>query len=167
MPIKNSFLYLSLLLFAFASCLPQNKKQPPETEDGIPVASMADVGIDSAVISKIDTAIRNGTYPNIHSLLIVRNGALVYEKYWPGKDEHWGNEVGVTIHAKDSLHDIRSISKSIVSACVGIAVQQGKIKSVDQKVFDFFPEYAKAGYRFKIIAYDKAPAYHEFRACME
>ena len=33
--------------------------------------------------------------------------------------------------------------KSIVSACVGIAVQQGKIKSIDQKVFDFFPEYKK------------------------
>lgn len=39
--------------------------------------------------------------------------------------------------------DIRSISKSIVFACVGIAFQQGKIKSINQKVFDFFPEYAK------------------------
>src|SRR4030095_7458536 len=37
----------------------------------------------------------------------------------------------------------RSISKSIVSACIGIAIQQGKIKSIDQKIFDFFPEYAK------------------------
>jgi len=44
---------------------------------------------------------------------------------------------------RDSLHDIRSISKSVVSACIGIAIQQGKIKSVDQKIFDFFPECAK------------------------
>jgi CubicO group peptidase (beta-lactamase class C family) len=142
MSINASLFYL-LLLLAPVSSLSQDKKQPAEIEDGIRIASMADVGIDSTVISKIDTAIRNGTYPNIHSLLIVRNNALVYEKYWKGKDEHWGNDVGITIHAKDSLHDIRSISKSIVSACVGIAMQQGKIKSVDQKVFDFFPEYAK------------------------
>jgi CubicO group peptidase (beta-lactamase class C family) len=142
MSTKASLFYLLVLLFPI-SCLPQSKKQPVEIEDGIRIASMADAGIDSAVINKIDTAIRNGTYPNIHSLLIVRNNVLVYEKYWSGKDEHWGNDLGITIHAKDSLHDIRSISKSIVSACIGIAIQQGKIKSVDQKIFDFFPEYAK------------------------
>ncbi|HZI54530.1 MAG TPA: serine hydrolase, partial [Chitinophagaceae bacterium] len=143
MPAKNSFLYLSLLLFSFASCLQQNKKPSPGTDEGIPVASLSEAGIDSLVVNKIDTAIRNGTYPNIHSLLIARNGKLVYERYWPGKDEAWGQDLGTVIHDKDSLHDIRSISKSIVSACVGIAVQQGKIKNVDQKIFDFFPEYAK------------------------
>jgi CubicO group peptidase (beta-lactamase class C family) len=136
-------MYLLLLLLSFTSCLAQDKKQPVENEDGIPIASMADVGINSVVINKVDTAIRNGTYPNIHSLLIARNNVLVYEKYWQGKDENWGDDLGMTVHAKDSLHDIRSISKSIVSACIGIAIQQGKIKSIDQKIFDFFPEYAK------------------------
>ena len=59
------------------------------------VASMAEVGIDSSIINKIDTAITNGTYPNIHSLLIVRNNKLVYEKYWPGKDQSWGDDLGI------------------------------------------------------------------------
>ncbi|HEY6977183.1 MAG TPA: serine hydrolase [Chitinophagaceae bacterium] len=143
MSAKASLFYLLLFLLFPAGCLPQDKKQIIENEDGVPVASMADAGIDPSMINKIDTAIRNGTYPNIHSLLIARNNLLVYEKYWPGKDEHWGDDLGIAIHAKDSLHDIRSISKSIVSACIGIAIQQGKIKSVDQKIFDFFPEYAK------------------------
>ncbi len=142
MSVKASLLFL-LLILTSSRCLAQIKKQPIANEDGIHVASMADAGIDSSVISKIDTAIRNGTYPNIHSLLVARNNLLVYERYWKGKDEHWGNDVGITIHAKDSLHDIRSISKSIVSACIGIAIQQRKIKSVDQKIFDFFPEYAR------------------------
>jgi len=134
---------IALLIFVFASCTQHEKKQSESTEEGIAFASMADAGINSAIINKIDTAIRNGTYPNIHSLHIVRNNKLVYEKYWPGKDESWGDDLDIRIHDKDSLHDIRSISKSIVSACVGIAIEQGKIKSVDQKVFDFFPEYAK------------------------
>jgi CubicO group peptidase (beta-lactamase class C family) len=46
-------------------------------------------------------------------------------------------------HSKDSLHDIRSITKSFTSACIGIAIKQGKIKSVDQKIFEFFPEYER------------------------
>jgi len=99
MSTKAALFYLLLLLFP-ASCLPQDKKQTVKIEDGIRIASMAGASIDSAVINKIDTAIRNGTYPNIHSPLIVRNNVLVYEKYWSGKDEHWGNDLGITIHAK-------------------------------------------------------------------
>jgi len=141
MPRFLSLIYL--LLFALSSCLQPDKKNSEKAEEGILLASMADVGIDSAIVNKIDTAITNGTYPNRHSLLIARNNKLVYEKYWSGKDESWGDDLGIRIHNKDSLHDIRSISKSVVSACVGIAIQQGKIKSIDQKVFDFFPEYKK------------------------
>jgi len=137
--IKDRLFCLPLLLLSLTSCLQDDKKQLPETDEGILLTSMTDAGIDSVIISNIDTAIRNGTYPNIHSLLIARDNKLLYEKYWPGKDQNWGQDLGITIHGKDSLHDIRSISKSIVSACTGIAMQQGKIKSVDQKVFDFFP----------------------------
>ena len=142
MRIKELAFYL-LAVFFFANCTQQEKKQSAVNDEGIVLASMAEVGIDSSIVNKIDTAITNGTYPNIHSLLITRNNKLVYEKYWPGKDERWGDNFDLIDHGKDSLHDIRSISKSIVSACVGIAVKQGKIKSVDQKVLDFFPEYAK------------------------
>jgi CubicO group peptidase (beta-lactamase class C family) len=141
--LKARLLYTILILLPLVSCLPQDKKQTVETEEGISLASMTDAGMDSAIITKIDTAIGNGTYPNIHSLLIARNNKLLHEKYWPGKDESWGRDLGIIPHGKDSLHDIRSISKSVVSACIGIAIQQGKIKSVDQKVFEFFPEYAK------------------------
>ncbi len=144
MRIKSSLYYL-LILFFFENCVQQEKKQAAENDEGISVASIEDAGFDSTFINKIDTAITNGTYPNIHSLLITRDNKLVYEKYWTGKDQRWGDDLGITIHGKDSLHDIRSISKSIVSACIGIAIGQGKIKSIDQKVFDFFPEYAKLG----------------------
>jgi len=140
---SKSLLYFLLTLFFFSNCDQLEKKQNAVNDEGITVASMAEVGIDSSIINKIDTAITNGTYPNIHSLLITRNNKLVYEKYWPGKDERWGDNFDLINHGKDSLHDIRSISKSVVSACVGIAIKQGKIKSVHQKVFDFFPEYAK------------------------
>src|SRR5690242_14771683 len=47
------------------------------------------VGFDASLLNKIDTALSNGTFPNIHSVLIARNNKFVFEKYWPGKDEIW------------------------------------------------------------------------------
>ena len=142
MRIKKLALYF-LSIFFFTNCTQSEEKLVAENDEGFTLGSMAEAGIDSSIINKIDTAITNGTYPNIHSLLIVRNNKLIYEKYWRGKDQSWGEDLGIRMQGKDSLHDIRSISKSIVSACVGIAIEQGKIKSIDQKVFDFFPEYKK------------------------
>jgi CubicO group peptidase (beta-lactamase class C family) len=133
--------YILLILLIQADC--STKKQSTVIDEGIQLSSMSAEGIDSTTIHSLDSAIQKGIYPNIHSLLIARNNKLVYEKYWNGKDEDWGANLGITIHAKDSLHDIRSISKSIVSACIGIALKQGRIKSVEQKIFSFFPEYIK------------------------
>ncbi|MDF1573137.1 MAG: serine hydrolase [Bacteroidales bacterium] len=80
-------------------------------------------------------------YPNIHSLLISKNGVLIFEKYFEGTDYDYGRNLGRVNHTDTTLHDIRSISKSIVSACVGIAIEKGFIKNVDQRIFGFFPTY--------------------------
>jgi CubicO group peptidase (beta-lactamase class C family) len=67
--------------------------------------------------------------PNVTSLIVVRHGLLVYEQYY---DEHGP---GVT-------QNIQSVTKSILSACVGIAFEQGYLDNLEQRVMDFFPEYA-------------------------
>src|SRR5258705_5402540 len=128
MALKKSLFCFSFFLFCAVACVHRDHSQPSANDEGIPVGSMEDAGLDSMTIKKIDTAIRNGTYPNIHSLLIAVDNKMVYEQYWPGKDESWGKDMGITQHGMDSLHDIRSISKSFVSACIGIAMHQGKIK---------------------------------------
>lgn len=99
--------------------------------------------IDQSIMQRMDSSIKTGVYPNIHSVLVSINNKLVYENYWPGNDEVWGDSIGFVQHGRDSLHDIRSVSKSIVSACIGIAIKQGRIKNVEQRVFDFFPEHKK------------------------
>lgn len=70
----------------------------------------------------------SNNYPNIHSILISKDGKLIYEQYFNG----WN---------KDSLQDSRSAFKSITSLLAGIAVDQGLIRDVNQKVYSFFPEY--------------------------
>lgn len=112
--------------------------------DGIQTATLKEVGIDETVINTMTDSISNGIYTNVHSVLISRDNKLVYEQYWPGEDEvRMKGKVGNVPHHRDSLHDVRSITKSITSAAVMIALAQGKIKSLQQKVFDFFPEYSK------------------------
>lgn len=90
---------------------------------------------------KMTKAIESQTYPNIHSVLIHYKGDLVYEGYFQGKDEAWGTDLGAVKHTANTLHDLRSLTKSIVSICMGIAIQKNLIESVDEKVFAFFPEH--------------------------
>ena len=63
----------------------------------------------------------------IDSILIVRNGYIVSEQYLNRE------------YNQDSLHPIFSCTKSVLSALIGIAIDNGYIESVDQKILDFFP----------------------------
>jgi CubicO group peptidase (beta-lactamase class C family) len=65
----------------------------------------------------------------IYSLLVIKNGYLIAEDYF-----HEGS-----VDQKDRL---QSVTKSFTSALVGIALDQGYLSSVDQKMLDFFPEVA-------------------------
>lgn len=67
-------------------------------------------------------------YKNIAGMQISYDGAVIYENYW--------NECS----ADRRIH-IYSVTKSIVSALIGIAIDKGYIKDVHQKVLEFFPEY--------------------------
>jgi len=63
------------------------------------------------------------------SLLIIRHGDLVYEKYFR------------SIQKPDRTANIYSVTKSVLSALTGIAMDQGKLDSLDHKVIEYFPEY--------------------------
>jgi CubicO group peptidase (beta-lactamase class C family) len=78
---------------------------------------------------------------NLHSVLILRGGTLVFEHYSAGRDEPWGSPAGQYVYGVNDLHDIRSVSKSVVSLLVGIAVDRGLIRNIDQSMFDFLPGY--------------------------
>ncbi|MFN8598061.1 MAG: serine hydrolase [Anaerolineae bacterium] len=63
------------------------------------------------------------------SLLIIRHGELVYEKYFR------------SIQKPDRTANVRSVTKSVLSALMGIAMDQGLLDSLDHKVIEYFPEY--------------------------
>jgi len=106
-------------------------------------STLEEVEMDKQVIRELIDSIKTGFYPNRHSLLIYKDDKLVLEEYFSGKDENWGDDLGTVEHNDTVFHDMRSVSKSIVSACIGLAISQGKIKSADQPIFDFFEDYQR------------------------
>lgn len=68
----------------------------------------------------------------IDCLLLIRNGRIIAEKYYNGYNEF-------------TAHDIKSVSKSFLSAITGIALQQKFIGSLEDKMLNYFPEYIYSG----------------------
>lgn len=62
------------------------------------------------------------------AFLIVKDKKLLFEKYWDGYDQN-------------ALSNSFSMAKSVVSLMIGIAIDEGKIKNIDQKVVEVFPEF--------------------------
>jgi CubicO group peptidase (beta-lactamase class C family) len=85
---------------------------PPDLGDGLQVGDAAEAGIDSASIARIVNRVTDGTYRDVHSVLVFRGGKLVVEEYFYEYD-------------RTRPHQMRSASKSVVSALVGIAIDRG------------------------------------------
>ena len=95
----------------------------------VPAISAPTVGLDSTLIAAAyDSAAR---MPRLRSLLIARHGDLLHERYYHGA-------------TRDTRANIKSASKSIISALVGIAIAEGKLEGVDQEVAPLFRSYLAA-----------------------
>jgi CubicO group peptidase (beta-lactamase class C family) len=82
-------------------------------------------GMQSQKLADMMEVIKQNQY-NIDSILIIRNGYMVLDAYFYP-------------FSKGQRHPIRSCTKSIMSALIGIAIDKGYIQSVDQPITDFFP----------------------------
>ncbi len=116
--------------------------RPPQNGDGWETAFPQQVGIDSAPLADMLDLIASTENHLIHSLLIVKDRKLVLEEYWPGVDLD-PETLGPVERRFDrnTLHYVASVSKSITSALLGIAVDQRLVASVDDSVSSYFPEY--------------------------
>jgi len=115
---------------------------PPATGDSWSVASPDAVGLDPTTLCGIGPRFKAWAEADIHSVLVIRHGKLVYEQYFSGADETLGRPAGVVAFDAGTKHDLRSIEKSIVALVLGVVIQKGRIASVDEPVLPQFPEYA-------------------------
>lgn len=85
------------------------------------------LGMNAEKLSKLESVIKS-EYNNINGIVVVCDGWIAYEKHFSG-------------YGPDDKYHVASVTKSIISALIGIAIDDGFIKNVDQRVLDFFPKY--------------------------
>ncbi len=85
---------------------------------------------------------RSGRVFGLHALTVTRGGRIVFEHYGSGVDESWGRPLGDVTFDRTVLHDLRSVSKSVVSWLYGIALAQGKVPAPETTLASLFPQYA-------------------------
>lgn len=91
---------------------------------------------------RLDQGVKAGELLNLHGVFVARRGKLVLERYYEGVDERWGTPVGRVAFDAGTLHDLRSVTKSIVGLLYGIALAEGKVPALDTPILDAFPAYA-------------------------
>ena len=111
--------------------------QPAALEKSAPDA----LGFASDLGDKFDAGIRSGLLRGLHAIVVTRAGKLVLERYHTGVDENWGRPLGQVTFTPDTLHDLRSVTKSIVSLLYGIALDRGLVPPPDAPLLAQFPEY--------------------------
>ena len=97
-------------------------------------------GVDSRQILAMFQNIQSSRL-DFHSILVVRHGYLITEAYWAP-------------YHRNTIHNLKSASKSIMSALVGIAFGKHVLNNVHQKVSEFFPEYVTQPLQRDISLYD-------------
>src|SRR5580700_11942253 len=113
---------------------------PVARDDGWPVASVnEDKLIDRAALCRMADRLA-ASNANVHAVLVARGGKLVFERYFRGSDEINGRPVGKVTFDADTLNNVKSVSKSVASLAVGIAIDRGLIGSINEPIFSFFPE---------------------------
>ncbi len=91
-------------------------------------SSPEEQGIDPRLDEKIDAYMRLPKARGLFSLLVIRNGYLVCERYFAGCGPQDG-------------HQIKSVIKSIFSTLTGIAIQEGFFESLDTPIYRYLPQY--------------------------
>jgi CubicO group peptidase (beta-lactamase class C family) len=113
-------------------------RRPDEVGDGWETGLLDDHGMDPTPLVELVNMLRDADDHRVHGIVIVRHGRLLFESYFPGIQRTPRELVRFD---RNMPHNLASTTKSFTSALLGIAIDQGFISSVHQKVSDFFPEF--------------------------
>jgi hypothetical protein len=115
---------------------------PPQASTMACRAPRSGQALDGSILGGLKNRQGSLAGANIHSVLLVGHDTLVYEQYFVGENQCFGDSLCSIEFGLDTRHDFRSNTKSVTSLLVGIAIHRKLIKGVDAVLFDYFAEYA-------------------------
>jgi CubicO group peptidase (beta-lactamase class C family) len=90
---------------------------------------------------RLGEALDAGQLEGLHGVVAVRGGQTILEYYGEGEDLAWDRQLGVVRFGPDTLHDLRSVTKSITSLLYGIALGDGRVPEPAAPLLRQFPQY--------------------------
>jgi CubicO group peptidase (beta-lactamase class C family) len=132
--MKILLLLAALLAPASVQCDPVCAT-PEQASDGWRVADPGAEGMDKDRLYRIGPRFAG---KNVHAVLVARHGVLVYERYFTGEDPP---QLGSVTFDANTKHDLRSVSKSVVSLVLGIAIGKGQVGDLYQPVLPMLVGY--------------------------
>ncbi|MCV6575367.1 MAG: beta-lactamase family protein [Cohaesibacter sp.] len=99
------------------------------------------LAIDTALQNRLNQAHKAGELKGLHQVLVYQGGKLLADVSYAGKDQSWGRDLGRRDFDDQSLHDLRSVTKSITGLLYGIALEEGKVPEPSESLYAAFPEY--------------------------
>jgi CubicO group peptidase (beta-lactamase class C family) len=90
---------------------------------------------------RLEETIGAGLADGLHALVVVHDGQRVLEHYGVGEDFSWGTSLGTVDFGPHTLHDLRSVTKSVTSLLYGIALGRGLVPEPSASLLAGFPEY--------------------------
>jgi CubicO group peptidase (beta-lactamase class C family) len=103
--------------------------------------ALIESGLAADTSEKLDLGYRSGLLSGLHAVVVQRSGTILFERYFPGEDWFGSRPLGHVTFDGSTLHDLRSVTKSVISLMYAIALEQGKVPSLNARLLDSFPEY--------------------------
>src|SRR5262245_19102659 len=90
---------------------------------------------------RLDSLASSDAVPNLHGVVVAQRDGVIGEYYGAGDDFAWGRRLGRVTFRPDTLHDVRSVTKSVIALLYGIALDRGQVPAPDEPLLRHFPEY--------------------------
>jgi len=137
----KGLVYLCIIFFFLTACarvprvnrygLPQREyvyQEPEATDDGWEISSLRGEGVEEQKLHEMMHEILSGNSRYVHSILLIKNGKLIFEEYFFG-------------YGRDTDHFLASVSKSVTSLIIGVAINKGYVPDVDTLAYEIFSDY--------------------------
>ncbi len=120
----------------------------------------SDVGLDASILARLDSEIVAGKFGYVDGMLVIRHGKLAYERMYrhdydqiygaealkqgalnahdPGGQYNYFNPWWHPFYRRGDLHSLQSVTKTITSVIIGVAIARGEFPSLDTPILKFF-----------------------------